>query len=65
MVVLLMDVVLIFAGDAEAGLVLARDKMLTGFPAGVPQDTGEERCRSTQKRGYLQLLCHLHCTSLP
>lgn len=37
--------VLIFAVDAEAGLVFARARVLMG----VPQDTGEERCPSTQK----------------
>lgn len=65
MVVLLTVVLLIFAVGAEAGLVLARDKMLTGFSACVPQDTGEEGCPSSQKCVYLHLLCHLHCMFLP
>lgn len=42
-----MGMVLIFAVDAEAGLVLARAKMLTRVPASVPQGTGDKRCPST------------------
>lgn len=42
-----MGMVLIFAVDAEAGLVLARAKMLTRVPASVPQGTGDKWCPST------------------
>lgn len=41
------------------------DEMLTGVPAGVSLDTWEEGYPSTQKCGYLHLLCCLNCTFLP
>lgn len=41
------------------------DDMLTDVPAGVPQDPWGEGYPSTQKCGYLHLLCCPNCMFLP